>query len=51
MKCSKDLDGAFVDALSTDLNRAIPSIFYQMEQNMLRNYQKLHPGSLNFVKP
>jgi len=28
-----------------------PSIFYQMEQNMMRNYQKLHPGSLNITKP
>ena len=28
-----------------------PSIFYKMEQNMLKNYQKLHPGSLNIIKP
>jgi RHS repeat-associated core domain len=37
--------------IGRDLNRANPSIFYQMEQNMLRNYQKLHPGSLNIVTP
>lgn len=27
------------------------SIFYQMEQNMIKNYQKLYPGSLNIVTP
>jgi len=37
--------------IGRDLNRANPSIFYQMEQNMLRNYQKLHPSSLNIVTP
>ena len=40
----------FLD-IGRDLNRANPSIFYQMEQNMLKNYQKLHPGSLNIVTP
>ncbi len=29
--------------IGADVNRARPSIFYQMEQNMLKNYQKLHP--------
>ena len=29
--------------IGTDPNRAIPSIFYQMERNMLNNYRKLHP--------
>lgn len=37
--------------IGRDLSRANPSIFYQMEQNMLRNYQKLHPGSLNIIIP
>lgn len=29
--------------IGRDLNRANPSIFYQMEQNMMKNYLKLHP--------
>jgi hypothetical protein len=29
--------------IGLDINRARPSIFYQMEQNMIKNYQKLHP--------
>jgi hypothetical protein len=37
--------------IGSDSTRASPSIFYQMEQNMLNNYQKLHPGSLNITKP
>lgn len=37
--------------IGRDLNRTNPSIFYQMEQNMLKNYLKLHPKSLNIVKP
>lgn len=37
--------------IGKDPNRAMPSIFYQMEQNMLNNYQKLHPGSLNITPP
>ena len=37
--------------IGRDATRTNPSIFYQMEQSMLRNYQKLHPGSLNVVKP
>lgn len=37
--------------IGLDAGRADRSIFYEMEQNMLRNYQKLHPGSLNIVKP
>jgi hypothetical protein len=32
--------------IGLDVNRTNPSIFYQMEQNMLKNYQILHPGSL-----
>jgi hypothetical protein len=37
--------------IGLDINRADRSIFYQMEQNMIKNYQILHPGSLNIVKP
>lgn len=37
--------------IGTDATRQTPSIFYQMEQNMMQNYQKLHPGSLNISKP
>jgi len=29
--------------IGRDANRARPSIFYEMERKMLRNYQKLHP--------
>ncbi|KIO76862.1 hypothetical protein TH53_12190 [Pedobacter lusitanus] len=42
--------GTILD-IGADVNRATPSIFYQMEQNMLKNYQVLHPGSLNIVNP
>lgn len=31
--------------IGTDSNRVTPSIFYQMEQNMMKNYYKLHPRS------
>jgi hypothetical protein len=37
--------------IGADANRANPSIFYQMEQNMLRNYQKLHPEFSGAVSP
>ena len=37
--------------IGQDLNRANPSIFYQMEQNMMKNYLKLHPNSLQIIKP
>lgn len=36
--------------IGIDANRKTPSIFYQMEQNMLKNYQKLHPNSLTIIK-
>jgi len=29
--------------IGIDINRAQPSIFYQMEQNMIKNYRFLHP--------
>ena len=34
-----------------DVNRTTPSIFYQMEHNMLRSYQKLHPEFPGAVSP
>jgi len=37
--------------IGRDLLRKNPSIFYQMEQNMLKNYLKLHPGSVKIIKP
>jgi len=37
--------------IGADANRATPSIFYQMEQNMLKNYQKLHPEFSGAVTP
>ncbi len=37
--------------IGLDANRLNRSIFYEMEQNMLKNYQILHPGSLNIIKP
>jgi len=37
--------------IGIDPNRAVPSIFYQMEQNMIKNYQKLHPEWNSIIKP
>ena len=37
--------------IGADASRANPSIFYQMEQNMLRNYQTLHPSFPGAVSP
>ena len=37
--------------IGRDMNRANPSIFYQMEQNMIKNYLRLHPNSLQIIKP
>jgi RHS repeat-associated protein len=37
--------------IGADANRVTPSIFYQMEQNMLKNYQKLHPEFSGAVSP
>jgi hypothetical protein len=34
-----------------DATRTNPSIFYQMEQNMMRNYLKLHPNAFKVIKP
>ncbi len=36
--------------IGKDPNRTIPSIFYEMEKNMLNNYRKLHP-ELDVVSP
>ncbi len=37
--------------LGLDLNRTNPSIFYQMEQNMMRNYLRLHPNAFQIITP
>jgi len=37
--------------IGADAYRKAPSIFYQMEQNMLRNYQKLHAEFSGAVSP
>jgi len=31
--------------IGLDPTRGAPSIFYQMERNMMKNYLKLHPGA------
>ena len=31
--------------IGLDPARKTPSIFYQMEQNMMKNYKKLHPNA------
>lgn len=37
--------------IGVDVNRTAPSIFYQMEQNMLKNYNMLHPEFIRAVTP
>jgi hypothetical protein len=37
--------------IGRDLNRLNPSIFYSMEQNMMKNYLKLHPNAFKTIKP
>lgn len=37
--------------IGLDATRTTPSIFYQMEQNMMRNYLKLHPNAFQVIKP
>lgn len=36
--------------IGLNATRANPSIFYQMEQNMMRNYLKLHPNAFQVFK-
>ena len=36
--------------IGPDINRSTPSIFYQMEQQMLRNYKKLHPSFAGAIR-
>jgi RHS repeat-associated protein len=36
--------------IGLDPTRANPSIFYQMEQNMIKNYLKLHPNAFQIIK-
>jgi filamentous hemagglutinin len=42
--------GRTIIDLGSDPNRAVPSIFYQMEKNMLRNYIELHPEFERLIK-
>ncbi|GAA4762835.1 MULTISPECIES: RHS repeat-associated core domain-containing protein [Flavobacterium] len=37
--------------IGLDPNRGAPSIFYQMEQNMIKNYLKLHPNAFQIITP
>ena len=37
--------------IGLDVNRGTPSIFYRMEQNMLKNYMKIHPEWNGVIKP
>ncbi len=37
--------------IGLDPMRANPSIFYQMEQNMMRNYLRLHPNAFQIITP
>ena len=37
--------------IGLDPIRTNPSIFYQMEQNMMRNYLKLHPDAFQIIRP
>jgi len=43
--------GRTIIDIGLDANRADRSIFYQMEQSMMKNYQIIHPNSLNIIKP
>ena len=43
-------EGRKIIDIGADPNRKVPSIFYQMEQNMIKNYKKLHPGTVKVVK-
>lgn len=36
--------------IGRDATRVNPSIFYQMEQNMMKNYLKLHPKAFQVIK-
>ena len=44
-------DGRSIIDIGTDPNRAAPSIFYQMERNMVKNYRKLHPENSGSAGP
>jgi hypothetical protein len=37
--------------IGLDITRTHPSIFYQMEQNMINNYLKLHPNAFQIITP
>ncbi len=41
--------GRTIMDIGADPSRKMPSIFYQMEKNMIRNYQKLYPGKVKVI--
>lgn len=43
--------GRTIIEIGADATRSNPSIFYQMERNMLKNYQKLNPQFTGAVSP
>jgi hypothetical protein len=42
--------GRTIVDIGLDPARGVPSIFYQMEQNMMKNYLKLHPNAFQIIK-
>jgi hypothetical protein len=43
--------GQQIIVIGRDVARKIPSIFYRMEQQMIKNYRKLHPESQPAAQP
>jgi len=44
-------NGRPVYNMGLDIYRLEPSIFYQMEQNMMNNHLKLHPNAFQIIDP
>ena len=42
--------GRSIMDIGRDPTRKIPSIFYQMERNMIKNYQKIHSNALKVIR-
>lgn len=43
--------GRSIIDIGLDPARGVLSIFYEMEQNMIKNYLKLHPNAFQIIKP
>ena len=43
-------EGRTIIDLGPDPNRTVPSIFYQMERNMLKYYQKRYPEAITVIE-